>query len=101
MHSDVWLAATRRSYDTVAAGYADFVRNALTGQPHLLAALSLFATEVRAAGGGPVADIGCGPGHITAHLRQLGVDAFGIDLSPGMISVAQRDHPGVRFEVVR
>jgi SAM-dependent methyltransferase len=99
MYSDDWLADTRLSYDTVAASYADFVRASLTGQPHLLAALSLFATEVRAAGGGPVADIGCGPGHMTAHLRQLGVDAFGIDLSPEMISVAQRDHPGVRFEV--
>jgi hypothetical protein len=29
-----------------------------------------------------VADVGCGPGHVTAHLRGLGVDAFGIDLSP-------------------
>jgi SAM-dependent methyltransferase len=49
---------------------------------------------VRARGGGSVADVGCGPGRITAHLRQLGVDAFGIDLSPGMIEVARR--PGRR-----
>ncbi|MDZ5445483.1 class I SAM-dependent methyltransferase [Micromonospora sp. 4G57] len=33
------------------------------------------------------------------YLHELGVDAFGIDLSPGMIDVAQRDHPGLRFEV--
>ena len=39
------------------------------------------------------------PGRITAHLRQLGVDAFGIDLSPGMIEVARRDHPGLRFDL--
>jgi SAM-dependent methyltransferase len=49
--------------------------------------------------GGPVADVGCGPGRITAHLRELGVDAFGIDLSPAMIDMARRDHPGLRFEV--
>jgi SAM-dependent methyltransferase len=32
-------------------------------------------------------------------LHELGVDAFGIDLSPGMVDVARRDHPGLRFEV--
>ena len=50
-------------------------------------------------GGGPVADVGCGPGHVTAHLRDSGLDAFGIDLSPVMIDVARREHPGLRFEV--
>ncbi|WP_231951630.1 class I SAM-dependent methyltransferase [Nocardia terpenica] len=43
--------------------------------------------------------IGCGPGHITAYLHKLGIDAFGIDLSPGMIEIARRDHPDVWFEV--
>ncbi len=38
-------------------------------------------------------------GYVTAHLHELGIDAFGIDLSPGMIDVARRDHPGLRFEV--
>src|ERR1700759_4895438 len=99
MANDSWLADTRTSYDTVAASYADQLRNAMADQPYLLAALALFADLVRVAGGGPVADVGCGPGQITAHLRSLGVDAFGIDLSPAMIDVARRDHPGVRFEV--
>ncbi|GAA2325911.1 class I SAM-dependent methyltransferase [Dactylosporangium salmoneum] len=92
-----WLTDTRASYDTVAAAYADAVRGSLTGDPYVRAALSLFATL--AGGDGPVADAGCGPGHVTAHLRGLGVDAFGLDLSPAMIDVARRDHPGVRFEV--
>jgi SAM-dependent methyltransferase len=94
-----WLADTRTSYDTVAAGYADVVRDALSTQPYLRASLDVLADGVRALGGGPVADLGCGPGHFTAHLRELGVDAFGIDLSPGMIDLARREHPGVRFEV--
>jgi SAM-dependent methyltransferase len=50
-------------------------------------------------GGGPVVDVGCGPGYVTAHLHKLGVDAFGIDLSPAMIDVAQRAHLYLRFEV--
>jgi len=59
----------------------------------------LFAGLVRDAGGGPVADVGCGPGYVTGHLNDLGVDAFGIDLSPGMVAIARRDYPDLRFEV--
>ncbi|NUO61309.1 MAG: methyltransferase domain-containing protein [Hamadaea sp.] len=99
MATDGWLAETRISYDTVAAGYADQVRDALDDKPYLRNVLTLFADLVRATGGGPVADVGCGPGHITAYLRDLGVDAFGVDLSPGMIEVARREHPGLRFAV--
>ena len=97
--TDDWLADTRASYDTVAESYADYVRGLLDDLPHLRAAFTVFAELVRAGGGGPVADVGCGPGNITAHLRQLELDAFGIDLSPGMVDVARRDHPGIRFEV--
>ncbi|MFD7714253.1 class I SAM-dependent DNA methyltransferase [Streptomyces sp. NPDC059814] len=99
MDSEGWLADTRTSYDTVAADYADQVRHLLDETPHERAALAHFAELVRTGGGGPVADVGCGPGRITAHLHGLGADAFGIDLSPAMIEVARRDHPGLRFEV--
>src|SRR5881398_1355647 len=99
MNADGWLAGTRTSYDTVAVSYADQLREALAGAPYLRAALALFADLVHAAGGGPVADVGCGPGHVTAHLHELGVDVFGIDLSPAMIALARREHPGLRFEV--
>jgi SAM-dependent methyltransferase len=99
MNTGGWLADTRASYDTVAVSYADQIREALAGKPYLRAALALFADMVHAVGGGPVADVGCGPGHVTAHLHELGIDAFGIDLSPAMIDVARRDHPGLRFEV--
>ena len=99
MNADGWLADTRTSYDTVAVSYAGQGREALAAAPYLRAALALFADMVQAAGGGPVADVGCGPGHVTAHLHGLGVDAFGVDLSPAMIDVARCDHPGLRFEV--
>jgi len=96
---DEWLTATRTSYDTVAVSYAHLVRDLLAEAPYERAALASFAELVQGAGGGPVADVGCGTGRITAHLHTLGVDAFGIDLSPGMIAVARRDHPELRFEV--
>ncbi|MEU8301482.1 class I SAM-dependent methyltransferase [Micromonospora sp. NPDC048909] len=99
MGDQAWLADTRASYDNVAVSYADQVRDALAAEPYLRGSLAMFADLLRDAGGGPVADVGCGPGHVTAHLRELGVDAFGIDLSPAMVDVARRDHPGLRFEV--
>jgi ubiquinone/menaquinone biosynthesis C-methylase UbiE len=99
MTTESWLADTRTSYDTVATSYADQVRDLLDQTPYERAVLTLFADLVQSTGGGPVADLGCGPGRITAYLRELGMDVFGIDLSPAMIDVARRDHPSLRFEV--
>ena len=97
--ADGWLADTIVSYDTVAASYAAQVGAALATEPYLRAALGLLADMVHAGGGGPVADVGCGPGHVTAHLHELGVDAFGVDLSPAMIDIARQTYSGLRFEV--
>lgn len=93
------MTDTRASYDADATSYADETRNLLAELPAERDTMALFAERVRAQGGGPVADVGCGPGRITAHLSGLGVDAFGIDLSPRMIEVARREYPGLRFEV--
>ena len=97
--TDRWLSDTRASYDVDVLGYAEKVRGLLDGNPYLRAALALFAELVRDAGGGPVADVGCGPGYVTDHLHGLGVDAFGIDLAPGMVDLARREYPHLRFEV--
>ena len=97
--TDAWLSDTRSSYDTDASGYAEKVRGLLDEMPFLRASLTLFAELVDGAGGGPVADVGCGPGYATGYLHELGVDAFGIDLSPEMIAIARRDHPELRFDV--
>lgn len=94
-----WLTETRNSYDADAAGYAEETRDLLDRKLHIRAGVVLFADLVRAIGGGPVADVGCGPGHTTALLRELGADAFGIDLSPAMIETARSEHSGARFEV--
>jgi len=97
--ADSWLVDTRNSYDADADGYAEKVRGLLENSPYLRASLALYVELVHDAGGGAVADIGCGPGYVTRQLRDLGVDAFGIDLSPAMVALARRDHPDIRFEV--
>ncbi len=94
-----WLDEARDSYDVDADAYAEVVTGLLDGNPALRASLGLFADLVRESGAGPVADVGCGPGYVTRYLHDLGLDAFGIDLSPGMVAVARRDHPDLRFEV--
>jgi SAM-dependent methyltransferase len=94
-----FLRDTRMAYDAVAADYARRYREELAGRPLDRAMLAGFAELVRAAGGGPVADIGCGAGRVTALLDGLGLAAFGIDLSPQMVAVARQAHPGLRFEV--
>ncbi|MGR4878460.1 class I SAM-dependent methyltransferase [Streptomyces sp. LARHCF249] len=96
------LSAVRASYDRVAVDYARLLGTELSGKPLDRAVLAAFAEYVRAdAGGGgrAVADLGCGPGRVTAHLDGLGVRAFGVDLSPAMVAVARRTYPGLRFEV--
>ena len=48
---------------------------------------------------GPVLDVGCGPGHWTAYLHSLGVDATGIDIVPEFITHARATHPGPEFRL--
>lgn len=89
------LDATRRSYDAVAETYAALFGDELAGKPLDRALLAAFAETVS----GPVADLGCGPGHVTAHLHGLGCAAFGVDLSPEMVAVARRTYPAVSFSL--
>ncbi|MEE1766944.1 class I SAM-dependent methyltransferase [Streptomyces sp. JV185] len=99
MTEPCYLTAVRESYDTVAADYAEYVPDPVDLDPLSRAMLTAFAEIVRTADRGAVADLGCGPGKVTAHLAGLGVRAFGIDVSPRMIDLARAAHPGLRFTV--
>ncbi|MGH3880358.1 MAG: class I SAM-dependent DNA methyltransferase [Actinophytocola sp.] len=89
------LTAIRDSYDAVARDYADVVPDRFAGDVFGRAMIAACAEVVS----GPVADVGCGPGQVTAHLAALGLDAFGVDLSPRMVAVARERYPRLRFEV--
>ncbi|MEV6423231.1 methyltransferase domain-containing protein [Streptomyces sp. NPDC051662] len=93
------LTATRQAYDEAASLYAQLFHDELRDLPLDRAILSAFAEVVCASGDGQVADLGCGPGHITAHLGELGPTVFGVDASSEMIEVARRTYPALRFDV--
>ncbi len=91
------LETVRQSYDRVADAYVELAAGSLEAEPWLRAMLAAFAESVR--GLGPVLDVGCGPGTVTAHLTELGLDASGVDLSPRMVEHARRQYPDLRFSV--
>ncbi|MEU6391812.1 class I SAM-dependent methyltransferase [Streptomyces sp. NPDC046939] len=92
---------TRAGYDGVVELYASLFGGRLEDQPFSRGMVSTFAGLVRGSGNVRVADVGCGPGHVTGLLAELGVEAVGFDLSPGMVEYARRAEPGLRFAVGR
>lgn len=90
-----YKTTTRAGYDALAAEYTELARTGLARKPYDRAMLTAFAEQVE----GPVAEVGCGPGMVSAFLHELGVDMRGVDLSPAMVEIARREHPELRFEV--
>jgi ubiquinone/menaquinone biosynthesis C-methylase UbiE len=85
------------SYDRVAGAYAEHLASELDGKPLDRQWLDQFAEATR--GAGTVADVACGPGHITEYLRAQGMSVIGIDISPGMVRTAVARFPAIEFRV--
>ncbi|MFE1166901.1 class I SAM-dependent methyltransferase [Nocardiopsis sp. NPDC058789] len=92
---------TRAAYDGVVELYASLFAGRLETQPFARNMIGTFAELVRGTGNPRAADVGCGPGHLTAMLDDLGLDAFGLDLSPAMVEHARRAYPSLRFDEAR
>jgi SAM-dependent methyltransferase len=90
-------AETGAAYDGVVELYASMFADRLETRPFARAMVGGFAELVRGTRNSRVADVGCGPGHLTALLHDLGLDAFGLDLSPAMVEYARRAHPALRL----
>lgn len=78
--------------------YASLFLRELDGDINLRGWLAAFA-KLAAPQKGPVADLGCGPGHIVNHLSGLGLTAVGYDISPGQIAQARDAFPDLQFHV--
>ncbi|WP_320783143.1 class I SAM-dependent methyltransferase [Streptomyces sp. CRN 30] len=92
-----FVPRTRVFYDAIAEEYAGLFRGNHLAKPLDRAVLTAFA-ELALPEAGPVADLGCGPGRVTAFLAAQGLPVYGVDLSEGMLAVARREHPALRFE---
>lgn len=84
----------RESYDRIAEAYAIRIFDELQQKPLDRELLARFAGQVA---GGQICDMGCGPGHVSRYLHDLGARVFGLDLSPQMVRLARKLNPGISF----
>ena len=87
--------SVRHSYDEVAPEYLDKFRDELAHKPLDRALLRMLLE--RRGRELPVADVGCGPGHVAGWLASEGAEVVGIDLSAAMVEVGRRAFPAVEF----
>lgn len=87
----------RAAYDAIAEDYAATFPSTEPELPVDLAMLDHFVGRVVAGGGAHVLDAGCGTGRIARYLVDRGLSVVGVDLSPGMLAMARRDHPDLEL----
>jgi SAM-dependent methyltransferase len=85
------------SYNQAATEYVDAFYNELHKKPFDMELLQQFSKRIPT--GSKVCDLGCGPGHITEYLYNLGVNVIGIDISENMIKLAKERNPSIRFDI--
>ncbi|MBO1756894.1 class I SAM-dependent methyltransferase [Allobranchiibius sp. CTAmp26] len=100
MDGDALLGQVRSAYDAVADDYASRFAGTEPEQPVDLALIDHFVA-LSAGHRSEVLDAGCGTGRICRYLVDRGCTVHGVDLSPGMIAMAQRDHPDVPTQVAQ
>ena len=88
------MERVQRAYGGLAEQYIELIRS--TEMPEDDLDLVVRHLAIRP---GAVLDVGCGRGHLTAHLRSLDVDATGLDLVPEFIDHARVTYPDGRFEL--
>ncbi|HTF21806.1 MAG TPA: class I SAM-dependent methyltransferase [Chryseolinea sp.] len=86
-----------KTYNATAEGYAATRIDELSKKHLDRLILNEFARLNKDKG--TCADFGCGPGQTTSFLFDAGVkDIIGIDISPGMVNMAQKLFPHIKFE---
>ncbi len=95
------VAAARAVYDASADTYVEFVGTELSPATEVSVDRSLLTAFVELLAAGSVkrvADVGCGPGRVTAFLARHGLDVLGVDVSAAMLTAARNAHPALEFE---
>lgn len=88
----------RVAYDMVAAEYAARFPATEPEQAVELSMIDHFVAQL-APPGTDVLDVGCGTGRMSGYLADRGCLVHGVDLSPGMIAMARRDHADIDTQV--
>ncbi|WP_235671121.1 class I SAM-dependent DNA methyltransferase [Tomitella fengzijianii] len=89
--------AVRTAYGARAQEYTDLLGSVESMSPSDVAAIGGWARRVD----GPILDAGCGPGHWTKHLQDLGAEVAGVDMVAEFVDTAGARFSGVPFSVGR
>ena len=87
------MESVRAAYGEMAAQYIDLFATTSAMRRDDLDLIERASSGVS----GAVLDVGCGPGHLTVHLRSLGIDTIGVDLVPEFIDHARAVDPRGRY----
>jgi ubiquinone/menaquinone biosynthesis C-methylase UbiE len=88
---DVFKSFEAEGWSANAGGY-----DRLTGRITIQVTEALLDAAAVAAGA-ELLDVGCGPGHLCAAAARRGARVTGVDLAEGMVALARRTYPGLRF----
>lgn len=91
---DVTVSSSRDAYSARADEYARVLGSMDAMAPTDRDLVARWAQSVI----GQIVDVGCGPGHWTAFLHELGCTVRGIDPVPRFIEIATRNHPDVVYQ---
>ncbi len=81
----------RQAYSAMAGVYLERLATMDVVHPDDRRLIERFLTGLD----GPVLDLGCGPGHLSAHLHAAGCDVTGLDLVPEFLAHARATYPDV------
>ncbi|MGO1735203.1 MAG: class I SAM-dependent DNA methyltransferase [Leucobacter sp.] len=95
MNTEYESHVVREAYESRAIEYTKVLGSIEAMSPVDLAAIEGWSRGID----GRIVDAGCGPGHWTAHLRDLGADIEGIDMVPAFIDGARCRFPDTTFSL--
>ena len=91
--ADRLRAFERQRHDKLAPTYKDFF------SPVTALAISPLLNAAQVRPGLTLLDVATGPGSLALEATKLGMICTGVDLSPGMIQLAEKSNPGIAFRV--